>query len=744
MNDRNDNNLTPDYDDHSLAALLEEYSKLSASEQTAWLNAPIGEPVPEKPKKAPAPQSAKPADAAPEEIPAEAAPEESPEEIARREREAAIASLENSIRLQRQAAEKQPRKESPSAAEGDAREASVPVDDSPEPAAFRRRRSVAELLDEEDEPAPAEAPEEKLSFADRFLTPVVRLIATKLAQRQMQNAEAANWPEPVDIRETPELTPSKAGKFYTALLRPLRLRLRIALFLCIILAWISMRLPMFGGLAASLRLQAGVCLVVTLAVTVTALDVFAAGLRQLADLRPGAESLAALAVIFSCVDGVMVLAGKGDSLPFCAIGAFALTAALWGERLTCSALRRTFKVTASSKTPSVLASESSEGEDSAKNLVRDERTSTEGIVRRSESQDLCQTVYAAAAPFLLGAALLLSVAASLGGRGHFLHTLSALISVSASFAAFFSFPLPWAIATRKLKNSGVALAGYAGCADIGKTRRVVITDEDLFPAGTLKFSEINIQEGVFPAKVVTYTASLIEASGSGVASLFADLVKRRDYRIPRAEDFVAHEGGGLSGLIHGEKVLVGSAGFMNLMGIRLPMNLQSKNAICTAIGGELEGVFAIDYIPVTSVQEALVTLLRGKTQAIFAIRDFNITPRMISQLFRMPTDSFTFPPFRDRYRLGSTGSDETAPVNAVVTRSGMLPLVEAAETGRKAYGTCRINTVLSLVGTVIGMVIMFLLCRAGSFDTASAGNVLSFMLLWALPAVFLSVGLNRQ
>jgi hypothetical protein len=41
------------------------------------------------------------------------------------------------------------------------------------------------------------------------------------------------------------------------------------------------------------------------------------------------------------------------------------------------------------------------------------------------------------------------------------------------------------------------------------------------------------------------------------------------------------------------------------------------------------------------------------------------------------------------------------------------------------------------------MFILFLLCRAGSFDTANAGNVLSFMLLWALPAVILSLGQNR-
>ncbi|MBR2716873.1 MAG: hypothetical protein IKD79_03960, partial [Oscillospiraceae bacterium] len=514
--------------------------------------------------------------------------------------------------------------------------------------AARQRRAAEREPEPEPEPEPREPLSQRISegfssFADRFLTPVIRMAATRIAQRQQQRAEAANWPEPVDIRETRELSPAKAGKYYLSMLKSLRLRCRISAALCVLLAWINLGLPMTGMLRVSLPLEAGVSVILTLAVMVAALDVVTAGLRQLADLQPGAEALAALAVIFSCVDGLLILFGIGDNLPFCAIGAVALTFALWGERLTCTALLRTFRTASSSKMASVLTSEvlTEQGDEG---LMRTDRGSTEGIVRRSESQDLCRSAYAAAAPFLLAAALLLSVAASLGGRGnYFLHTLSALLSVSASFAAFISFSLPYAIASRQLRSTGAALAGYEGCAGIGRTRRIVVNDEDLFPPGTMRFSEINVQEGVFLGKVVSSTASLLIASGSGVSSLFRELVERRGYHVPNVDQFLIHEGGGLSGIVGGEKILVGSAGFMNLMGIRLPQNLQSRNAICTAISDELVGVFVIEYIPVTSVQEALVTLLRGRTQTVFAIRDFNITPLMIRNLFRMPTENFNFP-----------------------------------------------------------------------------------------------------
>jgi hypothetical protein len=65
---------------------------------------------------------------------------------------------------------------------------------------------------------------------------------------------------------------------------------------------------------------------------------------------------------------------------------------------------------------------------------------------------------------------------------------------------------------------------------------------------------------------------------------------------------------------------------MTSHGIRMPQKLNVRNAVFTAISGVLVGIFNVNYVPVTSVQDALVTLLRSKRYPIFAIRDFNITP----------------------------------------------------------------------------------------------------------------------
>ena len=623
-----------------------------------------------------------------------------------------------------------PAEEKAPAAEDMPPEEETPVEPEPPREERRPRRPVRR----------PEEPEEKPSFRDRFLTPIARYFATRAARKDLQKAEAAQWPDPEEYDQGEEVSPKKANKFYAEQVRAFGFRLKVCVFLCIVLAWISLHLPMAGLLGKSLRAQAGVSLVLLLTVMVATLDIVAAGLRQLFALQPGMESLSSLAALISAVDAGMVFFGYGEALPFCAVGAFSLTAALWGEKLTCLARARTMRMAAISKNPSVLASgENSRG---ATYLSRVQRP-LDGVVRRTESADFGQTVYATASPVLILAALALAALACLPAQGaYFLHALSALLGAAASFTAFLSFPLPYSMAARKLQPSGAAIAGYAGCADIGKSRRVVLFDEDLFPPGNIKFSSINILEGALVDKVISYTASLLAASGSGVAGVFMELIERRKYSLVQPEEFRIHEGGGLSARINDEQVLVGSAGFMNLMGIRLPQNMVVKNAVCTALSGELVGVFTMDYIPVSSVQEALVTLLTGRTRPIFAIRDFNITPLMIRQLFRMSTDNFNFPPFRERYRIFS-GPDEDGGICAVLSRPGMGPLVDAAEAGRKLYTAGRVGTVISLLGSVLGMVILFLLFRAGSFATATAGNVLAYMFLWALPVAILAYGQSR-
>ena len=209
------------------------------------------------------------------------------------------------------------------------------------------------------------------------------------------------------------------------------------------------------------------------------------------------------------------------------------------------------------------------------------------------------------------------------------------------------------------------------------------------------------------------------------------------------EDFACNESGGLTAIINGEEVLVGSSAFMNLRGVRLTEARSMKDAVYVSINGLLVGFFKIKYVPVQSVQNALFALLRTKIAPIFAVRDFNITPLMLGQKFKMSTDGFDFPAYRKRYAMSAAEPSDYTQTAGIVARDGLGPLVSGAALGRQLYSTVRICVILALLCTVIGVVLMFALCAISAFDSATVGNLLVYMGLWLVPVILLNFSLKR-
>ena len=79
----------------------------------------------------------------------------------------------------------------------------------------------------------------------------------------------------------------------------------------------------------------------------------------------------------------------------------------------------------------------------------------------------------------------------------------------------------------------------------------------------------------------------------------------------------------------------------------------------------------------------------------------------------------------------------------IVSRDGLAPLADISDLGRRLYTSARIGAAISAAGSVLGVIIMFLLCWLGAFDSATASNAAIFMLLWLIPTGVLCWGLQR-
>lgn len=610
-----------------------------------------------------------------------------------------------------------------------------------------------ELSDEDEDAAEEGAEREEKrrrreEARERFISPVVAVLAL-LALRRGQRKRAESQSPTIEAEDgtIPEMEPKRAAKLYSSQAHSLRLRAKMATAVTAVMAYITFAwdsfLPLFGALGNSMRASSMTLLIMQLTVMVIGLDILTSGVMAAARAKPGFDSLTAAACVFSLIDAAVTatLNTEDWGLPFCAVSAAALTSSIWGACLTCRGYKSSFRLLAKSDRLLPMAGVRISGGSS---LLRYERQ-TRGFITRGEEADLSEYVYSVLAPLLFALAVVLGLLAGVGhGRPKAaLHCVSVLMSVSCALSASICFALPFAVTARRMFRSGCAVAGWSGAREIGKSGSIIITDADVFPPGTVEIEGTRVLEGAFSAKVIGYTGSVLAASGSGLAPVFSEFIRKQGYTLSRVEHFTPHDGGGMTAMVNGESVYVGSMAFMNLMGIRVPQKLSTKSTVFTAINGSLVGIFTMKYKPTAAVQRALAVLLRSKCRPVFALRDFNITPVMIKKKFRMPTDMFEFPAYTERFELSAAQPEEGVKPAAVSLRESMTSLVELSDRGRRLYTAARAGAAVSAAGSVVGLALMFFLCWTGAFDSASAANALLFMLLWLLPTLVISFGLQR-
>ena len=558
---------------------------------------------------------------------------------------------------------------------------------------------------------------------------------------KLRNAQTAGSAVSVEDAEDlgAEMPAKKAAKYYAGAVNSLRIRFRLALLPTLALLWISLGLPAFGALGSDLKVTSLVCLILELAVVMLGLDIFTSGIMSLVRGRPGMWSLVSVACVTSALDAAVAYAvgTAGWGYPMCAAAGLSMFFAIWGSLLEARALRFSTKAKELAEDPMTVTAES--GVDGREGTVLlKSRRSLEGWLHRCEEPDAAESFFSTAAPWLLLASVVLAVAATAvtGQWTYFFRILAATTACTAPFVAFVACPLPYFLLSLRAYRRGAAVAGWPGMREIGRALGMVVTDSDLFPGDSVKIASIRILDGTVPERVIADAGSVIIASGSGLAGVFAELMRRNGYAMRRVEDFCCHEGGGLTALIAGEEVLCGSAAFMRLMGIMVPQKLADRSAVFISISGVLSGIFTIEYTPVPSVGRALASCLRSRRAPIFAVRDFLVTPMMLNRKYRIPTDGFDFPLYAVRYAVSATEPAEDSMVCALLAREGLGAYMEVAGCGRRCYLSASLSTVLAGVAAVAGMVLAFALYAFGGGFTVNW--LIAYMAVFLIPGLIAS------
>ena len=550
----------------------------------------------------------------------------------------------------------------------------------------------------------------------------------KAAERAAQEEASA---------EEPELTPEETQSKLTAEIVSYRRRLLPAFVLSGLLGVMAIlsgsdAAAMPGGKTGLILMAA-----MQLAVMLLGLDVITKGITDIIAWKPGIETLVLLANIASEADAVRIIIGWGKrgGVPYCAVAAMSLSFAMWGGLCRRRAMRDTIKAMRLASVPTVVSAQGNLAEEGT--VLNKRLGSAAGFLKICEEPDLSERVYRKITP--VGIVILVVLAAAsayLSKQGSFLQSLSALFCAFAVLMANLVFNRPFARIADRLIGNGAALAGWRGAEDMALTAGIVIRDLDVFPENTVILNGMKVLSGAHVEKVVAYTGSVILASGSGLRRVFGELMRQYAAPLYRVEEFDCGTEGGVSAFVGMEQVLVGTSAYMNLMGVRVPGNIDVNSAVYTAIDHELCGVFVVNYEPQDLVQSALLRFESGRIHPIYAIRDFNINPSMLISKFRLREDSIAFLPSAERYQL-SVEPTEGEPA-ALLSREGLWHYSEAARGGRRLWRSARRGLFMNLLGGVLGVAIIFIACARDAFSSASPAKLLVAMLLWAFATAMIA------
>lgn len=491
-------------------------------------------------------------------------------------------------------------------------------------------------------------------------------------------------------------------------------------------AWLDAAFLRCMALGGGLLLTALLCL-----------PVWQTAVRMLRDGRVGCELCAGVTVLadlLCCVSGAVT--GSTLSTPYAAAGALLILSCQLGLYLTAESRRIAFHLADVNGIPPYVVSVLPAG-------VCKQRGVLEGFYRMTMRPDPARQWQNYVLPLLLSAAVVLSGVVCFTARPmeEFPWVLAALTGAGVQLSLPLTGALPLYYLSRRLERSGAAAAGYAGARAVARAGRIVLTDDDLFPAGTVTLNGYKVY-GEERVRAVSYAASVARAAGSSLAPLLDRQLTAEGGYPMRVDEMRYCEEGGVEAAIRGETVLMGSAYFMKKRHVSLPRDLKLQTGLFLAVDGVLTAVFAVKYQPSRNAEWALRAMRRSHITPVLAVRSSNVTPGLIKRKFGVDA-KVVYPDVSTRLALAQLAAQQGETPNVIVCREGLLPLAESVVGSRRMVRAVRTATVLGYIGSLCGVLLSYYLTSVGNFAVLSPLAMVVFLLLWLLPTLLIA-GLVRH
>lgn len=604
-------------------------------------------------------------------------------------------------------------------------------------------KQAAEAEDEFDDMS--DLSEEDMSEAAAFSKHAGRGVkmTRKEARAARIAAEQAEEEEEIQLRD-----PAQAQRAFKRRAQGLSARSIVVLILAIAAAYLSLApsievlpIPVAIDVVENPTIGIGILLLLQFIALFVGIDVFGMGFYNLLHGMPDRASLVSFAILAALLHGASIIVfdnQSGVQIPYLAVSILLLYAAMREERGRFAARARAYQAICSAEQPAAIYSHY-DAEDDACRAVKGPLHAEKAFLTEMERPDTVDRFSMIYVPVALAASIIFALLASVG-RGEpvrFFWAFSAILSVSAPLGLICAFGASYKNVSRRLLASGAAIAGARQANLLRGTEEVVLTENDLFPSGSISLESLQNMGRLSDDKVLACAAALADAAGLELGRVLTDATRER-YGVTLAARNVQEVEGGLTGDIGTSRVVLGTAALMVKMGIRIPSGQGEQVCSYLVVDNALAGVLTLRYQPTKHTYRAMRMMRRMHMNAVLAVRDFNISPAMVETEFDLRRGFADQPDSAGVTRLLDPNYANGDAPAAILTREGAGAFVQVLRCADKLAGAVRSALTLGAFAGICGMLIVAYLVSQNAADALPVTNLLLYLLLWYIPVFIIT------
>ena len=336
---------------------------------------------------------------------------------------------------------------------------------------------------------------------------------------------------------------------------------------------------------------------------------------------------------------------------------------------------------------------------------------------------------------------------------------SAILALCAPFSSSMTVTMPLFLASRKSKERGTAILGYAAAEEMSETNAVLTNAKMLFPPESVRIAnicgydtpktrgegKINIDEAII------YAASLAVTSDSIMSDALFHILNYKRELLKPVSGCVYENGLGVMGWIDRRRVLLGTRAHMKAHEITVPntkkeaaANKNNDEVIYLAVGGEVCLLFFVRLVPVPEIRRAVRELAFRDISIVVKTVDGMMRRSVISRVFGIDRENVKVLPFE----LHDTFEEHTKFVSsgsAAISGDGTFASMSNAVTvSRAVRDRATLGNIMQLAGIALSVLTAIIFTVVTNEEQLTKFNIFNVFFLLLFNTVWGAITLGVQ